>query len=107
MASSRIDEIIFSKTDLTYPKSINSNILRDATVINKFLFFKIKKYHLAYRGSANNFSISEFYRKVQVCQKHLLEKANLKDTKKAEYISLILVKTEFGNILGGYTSLKW
>jgi hypothetical protein len=107
MQSSRVENIILIKTDLTYPKAINSNILRDATVLNRFLFVKIKKYHLVYRGSTNNFSISEFYRKVQLCQKHLTEKANLKDEKPPQYLSLILVKTEYGKVIGGYTSLKW
>ena len=39
------------KLDLTFPRSINSKIVSEATFINKILAKKVKKYHLACRAS--------------------------------------------------------
>ena len=52
--------------DIPYPKAINSKIVKDASLLNKILEIKPKKYHLAYRGSDNKFKIDEFYKKYAI-----------------------------------------
>ena len=59
--SSNINEVIALKLDLTYPKTINSKIVNEASAINKILERKVKKYTLIYRASESAFSISNFY----------------------------------------------
>jgi hypothetical protein len=51
-------DILRLKVDLSYPKAINSKIVQDSTCLNKIIGKKIKKYHLAYRGSESSFNIS-------------------------------------------------
>jgi hypothetical protein len=89
------------KTDLSYPKFIDSNILSDASQLNHILGRKVKKYHLCYRASENAFSIEEFYRKWRVITEQLMSKTG------KSFISIVIVRTEFGKTLGGFTSLKW
>ncbi len=109
--STKIDQgplidIMKLKVDLSYPKLINSKIVQDATCLNKILGKKIKKYHLAYRGSESSFNIAEFYRKINVIQDKILSyftKSNIK----SQIVSVILIKTQFGKVIGGLTHLKW
>jgi hypothetical protein len=61
-----VGEVLALKTDLSFPKSINSKIISEATALNRLLGRKVKKYQLAYRATENGFSISEFYRKMGV-----------------------------------------
>lgn len=89
------------KTDLTYPKFIDSNILSDATQLNHILGRKVKKYHLCYRASENAFNIEAFYRKWKIITEQLVSKTG------KTFISIIIIRTEFGKTLGGFTSLKW
>jgi hypothetical protein len=78
--------------DLSYPKTINSKIVQDATCLNKIIGKKIKKYHLAYRGSESSFNISEFYRKIKVTQDKFLSNF-VKNNEKSQIVSVILIKT--------------
>lgn len=45
------------KSDLSYPKSINSRIVPNATALNHFIMHKVKEYKLIYRASENSYSI--------------------------------------------------
>lgn len=89
------------KTDLSYPKFIDSKILGEATQLNHILGRKVKKYHLCYRASENAFCIEEFYRKWKVISEQMAAKTG------RPLMSIIIVRTEFGKTLGGFTSLKW
>jgi hypothetical protein len=60
------------KLDLTFPKTINSKIITEASQLNKLLLHKVKKYHLVYRATESEFSIAEFYRKIKVIEKQLI-----------------------------------
>ena len=51
---------------------------------------KIKGFKLLYRASQNEFSVAKFYNKC----------SNIPNT-------LILIKTEFNKIIGGFTPLCW
>lgn len=93
------------KLDLTYPRSINSKIVSEASAINRILARKINKYHLAYRATEHAFSISEFYKQIAITSKQLRD--NQLKHKKTTTTTLILVKTEFGRVLGGCTPLEW
>lgn len=101
-----LTELIKIKTDLTFPKAINSKIVQEASILNRLIGKKVKKYHLTYRATESSFSISEFYRKHNVIFDSF--KANMaKSDQKQELLSIIIAKTEFGKITGGITALKW
>lgn len=61
---------------------MNSKVISDAANLNRIIGKKIKKYHLAYRGTEQSFSISEFYRKVNVIREKL-ESYQLKNNQKS------------------------
>ncbi len=44
-------ELINLKIDITYPKTINSKILTEASQINKLLMRKVKKHNFVYRAT--------------------------------------------------------
>lgn len=95
------------KQDLTYPKHINSKILSSASILNHFLQAKIKQYRLIYRASENGFQIGEFYGKIQ---RHSFEGERERGKGQGHgegSMTLLLARTEFGRVIGGFTRLKW
>lgn len=84
-------DVVQLKLDLTYPKSINSRIITEASCLNNILKRKVKKYHQVYRASEDSFSIASFYRKINSTIKQLTE-SYLKKGQRLDYVSMILVK---------------
>ena len=71
MNKSMISEAVNLKLELTYPKTINSRIVGEATALNKILNRRVKKYQLVYRASENAFSIPQFYSSMQAIHNHM------------------------------------
>lgn len=80
--------------------------MTEATSINKLITKKIHKYHLVYRASECQFAINDFYKKIAVIQRQLKEN-HLRHKQTYNMASLILLKTEYGKVLGGYTPIEW
>jgi hypothetical protein len=74
----------------SHPRSIPSYLISSPTSLNYFLSSKIKSYKLIFRASEQKFSIENFY---QLC-------SNSSNT-------LILAKTEYNKIIGGFTKIPW
>ncbi len=71
--------------------TIDSKITEDALfLVSNFEKASPSKFKLLYRASENNFSAKQFHLKCD----------DIKDT-------MVLLRTEFGKVIGGYTSMTW
>lgn len=73
-------------------------------MLNRLINKRIVKYNLVYRASENGFKLNRFYesytKDVHDYRRKILDKVK-------PYWSLVLLKTEFGKVLGGVTAVDW
>jgi hypothetical protein len=69
---------------------IASNISRSVELLQGFFPLNLKSFELLYRASEHNFDIKKFHEKCDSVPN-----------------TLVLIETEFGRVLGGYTPIPW
>ena len=80
----------FTIAEIKAPAGLNSKIIHEIDVISSFFENKISEVNLIYRASENSFSIKEFHKKCDGVAG-----------------TVVLLETEFGKIIGGYTPVAW